>query len=70
MFDGSEMIGFGRALSDGAYQAAIYDVAVLPAYQGKGIGKLIVEKLIERCPDCNYILYSSPGKEIFYQKMN
>lgn len=70
VFDDSEMIGFGRALSDGAYQAAIYDVAVMPSHQGKGIGKLIVEKLIERCPDCNYILYASPGKELFYQKMN
>lgn len=70
VFDGNEMIGFGRALSDGAYQAAIYDVAVLPVYQGKGLGKLIVEKLIERCPDCNYILYALPGKELFYQKMN
>lgn len=70
VFDGSEMIGFGRALSDGAYQAAIYDVAVMPSHQGKGIGKLIVEKLIEQCPNCNYILYASPGKELFYQKMN
>ena len=34
-FDDDKLIGFGRAISDGVYQAAIYDVAVLPEYQGK-----------------------------------
>ena len=29
VFDGDKLIGFGRAISDGIYQAAIYDVAVL-----------------------------------------
>ena len=30
VFDNEKLIGFGRAISDGVYQAAIYDVAVLP----------------------------------------
>ena len=34
-FENDKLIGFGRAISDGVYQAAIYDVAVLPEYQGK-----------------------------------
>ena len=37
----NRMIGFGRAISDGAYQAAIYDCAVVPEFQGKGIGRTI-----------------------------
>lgn len=69
IFDNECLIGFGRALSDGAYQAAIYDVAVHPNYQGKGIGKMILESIMQQCPDCNFILYASPGKELFYQKM-
>ncbi|MCX6220598.1 MAG: GNAT family N-acetyltransferase [Bacteroidia bacterium] len=69
-FDEDEMIGFGRALSDGAYQAAIYDVAVLPDYQGKGIGKAIVGRILAKCPNCNFILYAAPGKEKFYEKLN
>lgn len=68
VFDGSLMVGFGRAISDGAYQAAIYDVAVLPSYQGKGIGKLILESIVQQCPGCSFILYASPGKERFYEK--
>jgi GNAT superfamily N-acetyltransferase len=68
--DEDQLIGFGRAISDGVCQAALYDVAVLPAYQGKGIGKLIINQLVGKCHGCNVILYASPGKEQFYEKLN
>jgi GNAT superfamily N-acetyltransferase len=70
VFDEEKLIGVGRALSDGEYQAAIYDVAVLPNYQGKGIGKRIIQTIVEHLPNCNVILYASPGKETFYEKLN
>ncbi len=66
--DGDLLIGFGRAISDGAYQAAIYDVVVAENYQGKGIGKIIIQHIIEKNADCNMILYASIGKEKFYEK--
>jgi len=34
-FDGDKLIGFGRAISDGEYEAAAYNLAVLPEYQGE-----------------------------------
>lgn len=68
-FDDSVLVGFGRAISDGEYQGAIYDVAVDPAYQGKGIGRMIIRKIIEKTPGCNFILYASPGKEKFYEML-
>lgn len=46
---------------DGEYQAAIYDVAVLPNNQGKGIGKLIIQTIVKNIPHCNFILYAFPG---------
>ena len=70
VFDEDNLIGFGRAISDGEYQAAIYDVAVLPSYQGRGIGKTIIRTIVEDIPNCNFILYASPGKEKFYEKEN
>jgi GNAT superfamily N-acetyltransferase len=70
VFDEDRLIGFGRALSDGVTQAALYDVAVLPEYQGKGIGKSIVKCIIERLTNCNFILYASPGKEGFYEPLH
>jgi len=69
VFEAQQMLGFGRAISDGAYQAAIYDVAVLPEYQREGIGKLIITTIVESLPGCNFILYANPGKEEFYKKL-
>jgi ribosomal protein S18 acetylase RimI-like enzyme len=69
-FDNDNLVGFGRVISDGSYQAAIYDVAVLPEYQGKKIGTSIVNSLIKANPQCNFILYASPGKEPFYEKLD
>ncbi len=68
VYDVKTLIGFGRAISDGAYQAAVYDCAVVKEYQGRGIGRIIVEKILEKIPDCNVILYAAPGKEGFYEK--
>jgi ribosomal protein S18 acetylase RimI-like enzyme len=62
------LIGFGRAISDGVCQAAIYDCAVLPEFQGKGIGTTIMKNILPRISHCNAILYASPGKEGFYKK--
>ena len=70
VYEDDKLIGFGRAISDYAYQAAIYDVAVSKAYQGKGLGKMIVNKIIKSIPQCNFILYVSPGKEGFYESLN
>ena len=69
VFRDSQLIGFGRAISDGEYQAAIYDVAVHPEAQGTGIGKKIIEKIKERLPHCNLLLYATPGMEGFYAKL-
>jgi len=68
IFADETLVGFGRAISDREYQAAIYDVAVLPIYQGQGIGKMIIQTIVNKTPQCNFILYASPGKEQFYEK--
>jgi len=39
-------------------------------WQGKGIGKKIIQTIVENIPNCNFILYASPGKEKFYEKEN
>jgi len=69
VYDGDELVGFGRSISDDAYQAAVYDMAVVPEYQGKGIGTTIMKHILNRVSDCNVILYSAIGKEGFYEKM-
>lgn len=68
IYEDSRLIGFGRAISDGAYQAAIYDCAVHPDFQGRGIGEILIKNIMAPIAHCNVILYASPGKEGFYQK--
>lgn len=70
VFDRGELVGAGRALADGIDCSYICDVAVLPSYQGSGLGKEIVAKLIELSKGHKkIILYSYPGKESFYKKL-
>ena len=68
LYDSEKLIGFGRAISDGAYQAAVYDCAVTEEYQGKGFGRIILENILSTLADFNVILYATPGKEGFYEK--
>ncbi len=44
----AQVIGMGRAISDGASDAYIQDVTVDPRWRGKGLGTRIIQKIIER----------------------
>ncbi len=45
-WDGPKIVGAGRLLSDGYCYGWIHDVGVLPEYQGKGIGKGVMNELM------------------------
>ncbi|EJV72677.1 acetyltransferase [Bacillus mycoides] len=48
-FKEQQLIGMGRVISDGVITGVICGVCVLPEYQSIGIGKEIVERLIQHC---------------------
>ena len=57
-------------MADGVDCSYICDVAIDPKYQSMGIGKAIMEKLIEDSKEHQkIILYSVPTKEKFYKKL-
>lgn len=71
-----EVVGIGRLVGDGARIFYIQDVFIKPEYQRKGIGKLIIEKLLEYIKSNGVInsnimvgLMAAKGKEEFYQKL-
>jgi ribosomal protein S18 acetylase RimI-like enzyme len=69
VFDGDVLIGAGRALADGKDCSYIGDIAMHPDYQGLGLGKQIVQNLIDQSQGHKkIILYANPGKEGFYAK--
>ncbi|MCP1447659.1 GNAT family N-acetyltransferase [Priestia megaterium] len=68
-YDEDNIAGFGRALSDGVFNAAIYDVVVDEHYQNKGIGEQIIENLLAQLNDISCVhLVSTSGNEEFYKK--
>ena len=67
--DAGSLVGAGRVLSDGVDCAYLCDVALLPSHQGSGLGRQIVERLLQRCAGHRkIILYAVPGKEGFYRQ--
>jgi len=68
-FDDGALVGAGRVLADGCDSAYLCDVAVMPSHQGKGVGKEIIERLVNASKNHKkIILYAVPGKEPFYGK--
>ncbi|MNC23236.1 Acetyltransferase (GNAT) family protein [compost metagenome] len=66
-----ECIGFGRVISDGAFQAFICDLIVHPDYQSRGIGSTILQSLLAECQRLNLVsvqLSAAKGKAGFYRK--
>ena len=46
-WQGSNLVGFGRATSDGVFRAVLWDVVVAGEHQGRGLGRRIVEVLLQ-----------------------
>ncbi|KTT83195.1 GCN5 family acetyltransferase [Mammaliicoccus sciuri] len=65
-----EVIAIARALSDGVFNAAIYDVVVKKTYQQKGISRKMIEILLEDLKQVSCIhLISTTGNEELYRKL-
>jgi len=70
-YEEERLVGFGRLVSDGVLHAMIYELIVLPEYQGQGVGGEILEKLVRKCQDAgvrDIQLFCAKGKRDFYVK--
>ncbi|WP_312447009.1 GNAT family N-acetyltransferase [Lacrimispora sp.] len=69
VYDKERIVGVGRALSDGVSQAAIYNIALDEEYQGYGIGRKLIQLLLDQVRGQNVILYTHPRTVALYEKM-
>lgn len=75
IYDDEKIIGFGRLIGDGICFMYIHDVMVIPEYQNKKIGTMIMNNLLDEIktiekdnPSLRTYLGASKGKEKFYEK--
>ena len=70
-----EVIGMGRLVGDGYMYWYLQEIIVLPEYQGMGIGKRIVNRLLDYIKEqtepgtiVSVGLTAATGKDTFYEK--
>jgi len=69
---GNEIVGFGRALTDGIYRGVLWDIVIDQNYQGKGFGKLIVQSLLssKKIKNTKKLYLMTTNKKLFYSQLN
>jgi len=71
IYDSEILIGFGRVIADGVHHALIVDLIIHPNYQGKGLGSILLERLVTKCKEHkirDIQLFSAKDKFAFYEK--
>ena len=65
---GNEIVGFGRALTDGIYRGVLWDIVIDQNHQGKGYGKLIVKNLLssKKIKNTKKLYLMTTNKKLFY----
>ena len=69
---GGEIVGFGRALTDGIYRGVLWDIVIDQNYQGKGFGKLIVKSLLssKKIKNTKKLYLMTTNKKLFYSQLD
>jgi GNAT superfamily N-acetyltransferase len=68
-WSGDHLLGLARVLTDGVQVSYLCDLAVEPDVQGLGVGKAIVERVLERCAGTELVLRDSSLSAGFYERL-
>ncbi|HWV15501.1 MAG TPA: GNAT family N-acetyltransferase [Cellvibrio sp.] len=69
-WDGEQLIGIARALTDYTYVTYLADLAVDEHYQHQGIGKQLIRETEKRTePECMMVLLAAPKANDYYPKL-
>ena len=68
----NEIVGFGRALTDGIYRGVLWDIVIDQNHQGKGFGTLIVKKLLssKKIKNTKKLYLMTTNKKLFYSQFD
>jgi aralkylamine N-acetyltransferase len=69
-WDGDELVGLARAISDGITNAYVSSVMVAPERQRHGLGRELMRRLMDgRPPQLRWVLHARAGAEDFYRAL-
>lgn len=63
-----KLVGCVRVLSDRHFRSVILDLAVLPEFQKKGIGRELVQRCLDACQGSEWLVQTDQAKG-FYEKI-
>lgn len=63
------LVGIARVLSDGVLQSYLCDLAVEPDVQGLGVGRRLIDAVLERCEGTDLMLRDSDISAGFYERI-
>ena len=63
------LVGLARVLTDGVLFSFLCDLAVEPDVQGYGIGKKLIDEVLERCKGTELVLRDSDMSTGFYRRL-
>ena len=68
----NEIVGFGRALTDGIYRGVLWDIVIDKNHQGKGFGTLILKNLLssKKIKNTKKLYLMTTNKKRFYSQFN
>jgi len=69
---GNQIVGFGRALTDGIYRGVLWDIVIDQNHQGKGFGTLILKNLLssKRIKNTKKLYLMTTNKKNFYSQFD
>ncbi len=67
---GDRLVGVARTLTDYDYVAYLADLAVDEAFQGRGIGRRLIDETRQRLgAECQIVLLAAPQANDYYRKL-
>lgn len=68
-WDGVLMVGFARCTTDHEFNGQINNVVVDPLYRKRGIGRQLIQRIVDSNGKVTYVLRADPSSLDFYRRL-
>jgi len=68
-WENDRLVGVVRVLSDKMFRSIIYDLAIYPEFQNKGIGKELINRCFAHYPNSEWLVQTTKETVGYYEKL-